>query len=53
MIRFFVMLIFWLLLVSSGVNIDLYMEKKNNVLFSILILYLHLHCASQSDFTLA
>lgn len=25
---FFVMLIFWLLLVSSGVNIDLYMEKK-------------------------
>lgn len=25
---FFIMLIFWLLLVSSGVNIDLYMEKK-------------------------
>lgn len=50
---FFVMLIFWLLLVSSGVNIDLYMEKKNNVLFSILILYLHLHCVSKSDFTLA
>lgn len=37
---FFVMLIFYLLLVSSGVNIDLYMEKNNNVLFSILILYI-------------
>lgn len=30
---FFVMLIFWLLLVSSGVNIDLYMERKKQCSF--------------------
>lgn len=28
-------------------------KKNNNILFSFLILYLHLHCAFQSDFTLA
>lgn len=48
---FFVMLIFLLLLVSSGVNIDLYMERKKQC--SVLhfdFIYLYLHCASQSNF---